>query len=195
MRCCLPPLNLAVKGHDGYVKPKLIIMKLKKLLPGLFIALAAISVGSSAMLPLDVDGGLQEGNVMPRMKSRATDLSGLAPRRGSHRYHLVHFWAAYDNASRAENVQWSRFFGATLSDKIGYNAISLDKYREVFEGTLALDCIEDTSNQIWVAAHDADEVTDLFGLKNGFHTYLIDDRGKVRAVDPTPNQLNYFYLN
>ncbi|WP_018360292.1 hypothetical protein [Porphyromonas macacae] len=179
----------------GYVKPNLIIMKLKKILLGVFVALSALIAGSSAILPVNNSmTGLSLGASMPRMKSHMSDLTDLAPEKGVNRFTLVHFWAAYDNASRAENIVWKHFFNATLSDKIGYRAISLDTNQEVFEGTLALDHM-DLSNQMWINPNDREEVLDLFGLKQSFHTYLIDDHGIVRAVDPTPDQLNYFYLN
>lgn len=165
-------------------------MKLKKILLGFIMVLGVLVTVSSAAKPeKTIETGLLTGQNMPRMKSRMSDLTDLTPN-NEQKFTLVHFWAAYDNNSRAKNVLWNHYFSRS-NNKIGYRAVSLDPNESVFKGTLALDHI-DLSNQSIINVADREQVIDLYGLKHSFHSYLIDEKGIVRAVDPTPDQLNDF---
>lgn len=124
------------------------------------------------------------------MKHTAEPRFALLPQSG--RYALVQFWAAYDAASRAQNIVWSRYFARTVSDKIAYRAISLDPSDAVYQQTIALDKL-DALNQ-YRNSSDARRMTTQYGLEHNMHAYLIDDEGIVLRVDPTIEELEQFYL-
>lgn len=170
-------------------------MKLKKFVFGFTMVFTLLTVSISAIKPEDVSSsGLKVGGVMPETKSTTDGLAHLIPQKNSHRYTLVHFWAAYDAESRAENVRWNRFFTQHTNDRINFKGVSLDTEKSVYKLTLDLDKV-DSSTQMLVAIKKQDEVKSTYGLANGFHSYLVDELGVVRAVDPTPDQLNQFYEN
>ena len=135
--------------------------------------------------------GLTVGDVLPKMKS--LDVGGRrslteAPRQ---HYTLLHLWAAYDAESRAENVVWDQYFSARPSTQISYRALSLDTDSAVYHRTIALDQV-DQESQRRVAPEERRQYMTHAGLTGSLHTYLVDDRGVVVAVDPTPKDLaNY----
>ncbi len=116
----------------------------------------------------------------------------ILPETSSKRFTLVHFWASYDAQSRAKNIQWNKFFSKTVSDKIGYTAISLDPDKDVFQHTLAIDELE-LSNQLCVDVARRDELIGRYALSEGLHSYLIDDEGRICLLDPSLEELNHFY--
>lgn len=158
-------------------------MKLKRILSGLLVAAALLLSGSSAISPSESLDGLVVGAVVPEVKSlvvRSDDNN--AP------YTLVHFWAAYDGESRADNVRWSRYFANTPDRRVEYVGVSMDNNLSIFTNTLALDQI-DLSTQRLVDVSKRDQMLNTYGLKVRFHSYLVDVTGTIRAVDPTPAQL------
>ncbi len=166
-------------------------MTLKGILFGA-LAFAVLLGATSASLPHQPSSeGLSVGDVLPKMKSmdvgdREADSAEISPR-----YRLIHFWAAYDATSRAANAMWDHFFAEQAPQSIRFQAISLDPDEAVWSRTIALDQV-DQESQRHVAQDERRQCMTHAGLTGGLHTYLVDDRGVVVAVDPTPKDLaNY----
>lgn len=108
-------------------------------------------------------------------------------------YTLVHFWAAYDAESRAENVAYSKYM-ATVAPTSGlsYQAVSLDVDADVYRQTLAFDGVEESKAQTLVEADKREQVIELCGQSQAFHSYLVDKAGKIVAVNPTTSELDKF---
>ena len=160
-------------------------MTLKGILFGA-LAFAVLLGATSASLPHQPSSeGLLVGDVLPKMKSmdvggREADSAETSPR-----YRLIHFWAAYDATSRAANAMWDHFFAEQAPQSICFQAISLDPDEAVWSRTIALDQV-DQESQRRVAPEERHQCMTHAGLTGGLHTYLVDDRGVVVAVDPTP---------
>lgn len=168
-------------------------MNFRGILFGIAAATVLMTIGTSAVRPADRTSGLEAGDVLPEMKVTAERAYDLVPAENSNRYTLVHFWAAYDAESRAENVVWDRFFASTVSDKIAYRGICLDPDEEVFTQTLTLDGV-DALDQYSTPTDKRLDLMRSYGLEQKFHSYLVDDRGVILSVDPTPEELERFYL-
>lgn len=108
-------------------------------------------------------------------------------------YTLVHFWAAYDAESRAENVAYSEYM-ATLAPTSGlsYQAVSLDVDADVYRQTLAFDGVEPSEAQTLVEVDKRQQLMELCGQSQGMYSYLVDKAGKIVAVNPTTSELDKF---
>lgn len=164
------------------------------ILSGFAASALLVAITTSAVRPEDrAHSGLELGDVLPEMKEKTERPCSLVQEKSSRRYTLVHFWAAYNGQSRAENIVWDRFFSSTVSDKIAYRALCMDPDREVFAQTLRLDGVAHP-DQYYIYPSEHDKVSNEYGLAKRFQTYLIDDLGVVRSVNPTPAELERFYL-
>ncbi len=166
-------------------------MTLKGILFGV-LACGMLLVVTSASTPRPTaHTGLEVGDVLPKMKSLDVRQRGLLTEGQTPKMTLIHFWAAYDAESRVENQQWSQLFSATPSDRIAYRGISLDPDQDVYERTLTLDQVGKETQQC-VRTEMRSECLRVMGLQQRLHSYLVDERGVIRAVDPTPQELaNY----
>lgn len=170
-------------------------MNFRGVLFGIIACGMLMSIGTSAKRPIDRSNeGLQIGDVLPEMKEKAERPCTLVPQENSRRYTLVHFWAAYDAESRAENKQWDCVFESTVSDKISFRSVCLDPDSEVYTQTVTLDGVAPQWQYHVASAHRLDMMKQ-YGLSEDFHSYLVDDQGVVRSVDPTPTELKKFYLH
>lgn len=170
-------------------------MNFRGVLFGVLAFGALMTITTSAKRPMDrTSDGLHIGDVLPEMKEKTERPCTLTPQEDSRRYTLVHFWAAYDAESRAENVAWSRAFERTVSDKISFRSICLDPDEEVYAQTVVLDGVA-PQWQYHVASAHRSGLMAQYGLSDDFHSYLIDDQGVVQSVDPTPTELKKFYLH
>lgn len=158
-------------------------MKLKRILSGILVAAALLLSGSSAISsPKSIDG-LAVGATIPEVKSLVVQSDG-----NTHSYTLLNFWAAYDGESRAENIRWSRYFANTPDSQVRFVGVSMDKNLSIFMNTLAFDQI-DLSTQRLVENSKRDQMLKSYGLKIRFHSYLVDAQGIIRAIDPTPKEI------
>lgn len=135
--------------------------------------------------------GLSVGDVLPKMNTQDGMFRRLTPEKGSGRYALIQFWAAYDAPSRARMQQWNLFFGASLSDKILYHRISLDLDPDIALLTEQIDQIENGDGLAVGTLRE--ETIDLYKLSQGMHSYLVNDQGTICAIDPTEAELERFY--
>ena len=165
-------------------------MTLKGILFGALAGVVLLGATSASLPSQPSSSGLSVGDVLPEMKS--LDAEGRASTTESaQRYRLIHFWAAYDATSRAANAMWDHFFAEQAPQSICFQAISLDPDEAVWSRTIALDQV-DQESQRRVAPEERHQYMTHAGLTGSLHTYLVDDRGIVVAVDPTPKDLaNY----
>lgn len=105
---------------------------------------------------------------------------------------LLHFWAAYDAGSRAQQISYHRAIDGTLAKRIIFQSVSLDTDPEVYKCTLALDGIEARSNYKLIDVGQREQIIELFGLKKGFHSFLLNTSGEILAIDPDPTLLAQF---
>ena len=165
-------------------------MTLKGILFGALAGVVLLGATSASLPSQPSSGGLRVGDVLPEMKS--LDAEGRASTTESaQRYRLIHFWAAYDATSRAANVVWDHFFAEEAPAAIRYQAVSLDPDEAVWSQTISLDQV-DQETQRCIAPEECSRYMTSAGLRDGLHTYLVDERGVIVAVDPTPSELvNY----
>lgn len=166
-------------------------MTLKGILFGACACTLALVVSAARAPHRTSAEGLTLGDVLPKMKSldvggRSSLTEGKAPR-----YTLLHTWAAYDAESRATNLAWDQYFRAKPHTSVRYQALSLDTDSLVYVRTIALDQV-DASRQSCAPLAERQELMRSLGLQQGLHSYLVDERGVVLAVDPTPQVLDEY---
>lgn len=166
-------------------------MTLKGILFGALAGVVLLGATSASLPHQPSSGGLRVGDVLPKMKSMDAENRASTSESSPRRYRLIHFWAAYDATSRAANVVWDHYFAGQAPAAIRYQAISLDPDEAVWSQTISLDQV-DQETQRCVAPEERSRYMTSAGLRGGLHTYLVDERGVIVAVDPTPSELvNY----
>lgn len=160
--------------------------------------LVALGLGASILLAYswttaeqpEVAAAVSVGNTLPTMKitnERSTrDTVGLEQGKS---LKLLHFWAAYDAESRANNVAYAQ--SLANSQTIVYQGISLDVDADVYRQTLAFDGV-DVHGQVLADAQWRDALAELYGQKDGIRSVLIDAEGKVLLVNPSTAELEQF---
>lgn len=132
------------------------------------------------------------GDELPKMK-QAVELSvGAIPQPQEGRYTLVCFWASYDAQSRAQNRAYSTLIAETVSDKIAYKALSLDRDEDVHRLTLELDKV-DGAHSLCPSELQA-ELRRGYRLGEQLKSYLVDGSGRIVSVNPSVQELERFYL-
>lgn len=137
--------------------------------------------------------GINPGDLAPGIESLGNK-SNLNFRNHSGRYTLLSFWAAYDAESRARNVSLANEVSKLDPDKIAMYAVSLDKNKAIFEETLKIDRL-DESKQFWEGFNSKSTLYKAYKLDKGLKTFLIDDAGKIVAVNVSPKLLTEFLKN
>lgn len=100
---------------------------------------------------------------------------------------VLNFWAAYDAHSRANNVRLNNYIKSNASD-VEFLSISLDENINVCKRTALLDKI-DMSSQFCDAKGTNSEIYKDFNLDKGFTSYLIDEKGVIKAINLSPDRL------
>lgn len=137
--------------------------------------------------------GISPGDLFPQIENllgeRGTKLN-LSELRG--KKVLINFWAAYNATSHIENVLMAKKI--QQSDcPIQLISISLDESEAVFEKTIAFDNVDITS-QFWADKNSHDDLKKRYRLTKGFKSYLLDENGKILAMNLTPQNIDQ-YLN
>ena len=106
----------------------------------------------------------------------------------------INFWAAYDAASRNENVRFSSVI-KRMEEKILTNdqpfqsiSISMDKFESVFEEVVKQDNLS-FSQVMREAEGFQSKFAKGLKLNNRFGNFLLDAQGKLIAKDLTPDEL------
>lgn len=132
---------------------------------------------------------LKVGDVMPSIKTNNLSINELLPEKS--RFKLIHFWASYDAESRIKNKDYSKFFDSCVSDKILYKSVSLDEDMDVCLKTLDMDSVNNQT--VFVGKENISKLIDLYNLSENVYSYLINDKGKICAINPTQNEIMDFY--
>lgn len=106
---------------------------------------------------------------------------------------LVNFWAAYDAASRDENIRFSMVTQKYDEKVMARNlrlksmSVSMDRFPMVFEEVTKQDGLNFTEVTLVTDGFQSKLAKDL-KLNNRFGNFLIDDEGKIIAKDFTPEE-------
>lgn len=156
----------------------------------LLIALLTMSASTKETRPVT---GVNPGDLAPGIESLGNE-HDFHFQNHSGRYTLLCFWAAYDAESRARNVMLSNAVNKLDPEKIVMYAISLDDNQTIFEETLKIDRLN-PANQFKNGSDKKSALYKAYKLNKGLRTYLIDDAGKVVAVNFPPKQLTELLMN
>ena len=100
---------------------------------------------------------------------------------------VLSFWAAYDAHSRANNVALCNYLKENAPE-VEFLSISFDENIHVFEKTTLLDKI-DTNSQFCDLNGASSKIYKDFQLRKGFKSYLIDEKGVIKAMNITSEKL------
>lgn len=159
------------------------------LIAGLLFAVLAFSTSKNTR-PSE---GISPGDLFPlieNLKGEKGTRLNLSELRG--KKVLVNFWAAYDAASHIENVLMAKKLQQS-EYAIQLISVSLDESEVVFEKTIAFDKV-DIANQFWADQDSKDALKKRYRLTKGFKSYLLDEEGKILAMNLSPQNIDE-YLN
>lgn len=113
------------------------------------------------------------------------DLSPLQQHRGEKV--LLTFWSSADATSRLDNMRYDR-----LSRQEGaafiHVSVNLDRSESVFNSVVDIDNLDRSAHfSTSVAAQES--IVKSWRLDEGYHSFLIDEQGKITAVDPDDTML------
>lgn len=177
------------------VELNMLFMTLRKVHLSSAVALGGILLWASSFAGPSptIYGAKQVGDYLPQVKITNECETGQAPLASNEHaqdLRLVHFWAAYDAESRAENVAFEAYRRA--HPELGYQAISLDLDPRVYQATIAFDGVGTSPSQVLVDSARRSGLIELSGLGEALHSYLVDAEGKILSVDPTTKELDKF---
>lgn len=163
-------------------------MSKRTYVPAVFtVFLIALLTVSASTKETRLTTGINPGDLAPGIESLESK-SDLSFHNHSGRYTLLNFWAAYDAESRKRNVLLWNEVNKLDPTKIAMCAVSLDKSRAIFEETLKIDKL-DESGQLWEGSDAKSALYKAYKLNKGFKSFLLDDTGKIIAVNVEPKQL------
>ena len=155
----------------------------------LIATVAFISLSSNTSGTTQPSEGIYPGDLFPDMKNME-NVSGakinLLDLKG--KKVLVNFWASNDADSRKDNV----LFANIINQKkypVQMVSVSFDKSEAVFERTVDMDKI-DKEYQFWADGKANTDFYKRYQLEKGFKSYLIDESGKIVAMNLTPESLD-----
>lgn len=155
----------------------------------LILGLAFISLASNTTGTTQPSEGIYPGDQFPDMKNienvsgAKIDLLDLKGKKV-----LVNFWAANDADSRKDNVLLSNII-SRKKYPVQMVSVSFDRSEAVFERTVSVDRIDKT-NQFWANGKVQSELYKRYQLDKGYKSYLIDEQGRIIAVNLTPQSLD-----
>jgi glutathione peroxidase-family protein len=103
---------------------------------------------------------------------------------------LINFWAAYDAASRDENVQFSSLMKKIKGSKPSFKSISvsMDKYESIFEEVVKQDNLDFSEIKREPKGFESKLAKDL-KLNKNFGNFLVNSQGRIIAKDLSPDEL------
>ncbi len=124
--------------------------------------------------------GIRPGESAPEVHLQHLSLKG--------KYSLLQLWAAYDAASRADNVLLSNKLNQLHREDIQMISISFDEKKSVFEETIKTDRLN-PAFQFNIPAGKQSQVFKDYRLSEGFKNILVNPQGVIVAVNVTPDEL------
>lgn len=160
-------------------------MRIRQLISGAVVCAMLVFLTGSKPVRRNGQTPLNEGDVLPEIQT----LLGVQKNDSKPTYYLVQFWASYDGESRANNIRLENALSSeALANKIVYRGISLEPDESIFKHTLEIDKLA-KQKQLMIALSDQGRAKQIYGLEQGFHSYLLDSRGIIKAVDPDSRYL------
>jgi hypothetical protein len=103
---------------------------------------------------------------------------------------LINFWAAYDAASRDENVQFSALVKKIKDSESSFKSISvsMDKYESIFEEVIKQDNLDFSEIMREPEGFESKLARDL-KLDKHFGNFLVNHQGRIIAKNLTPDEL------
>ncbi|MCM1400614.1 MAG: redoxin domain-containing protein [Bacteroides sp.] len=115
-----------------------------------------------------------------------SSLVNLADMRGH--YVMVNFWAAYDAESRVAAGEYERAMRVFAPEQLRLLQVNLDPSSRLFREIVRRDGLNE-AQQFTVSASHVQAVERAFNLGNGLQSYLIDPKGNIVAVNPSPQDV------
>lgn len=151
--------------------------------------IALIGLSSSRLGDTKPSEGIYPGDLFADIKN-ITNVSGTTVNLSDFKGQrvLVNLWAAYDASSHCDNVLLAN---AIVKNDYPVKMLSLsfDQSQSVFERTVTVDEL-DESSQFLLDESLQIELSDRFKLKKGFKNFLLDEEGKIVAIDLSVEKLN-----
>lgn len=154
----------------------------------LIISITFIGFASNTSKNTKPSEGIYPGEKFPDIKlsvDKSEDTFNLTDLKGQKV--LVHLWAAYDAQSHCDNV--------LLANTIKQNnypvtlvSLSFDESKSVYEKTVEMDAIN-SNYQFWIDKQQQADLRSRYKLRNGFKSFLIDENGKIQAIDVSAQNL------
>lgn len=101
---------------------------------------------------------------------------------------LLTFWASSDADSRLDNMRYDRI-SRNQDMSFTHISVNMDRSESVFDCIVALDDLN-RSSQFNATVDAQDEIIKRWRLDDGYHSFLIDAKGKIIAVDPDAKSLS-----
>ena len=102
-------------------------------------------------------------------------------------YVLVTFWSSGDAASRIRCNEYTAL--ADGDNRLEHIAVNFDSTATLFEEVVKLDNLTGIM-QYHVEGHEAADINKDYHLDRGLHTFMIDTKGKIIAIDPDAEHVN-----
>ena len=129
-----------------------------------------------------------EGYIAPFFSVERNDTSvSLDQLKG--KYVLLTFWASKDANSRIKCREYTSFAqDLKLEDRFCQLSINFDKSHRLFSEIVKLDKL-DAETQFYAQGDRALHLIKEYQLEEGYHSFLIDQQGKIIEKDPTITSL------
>ena len=104
---------------------------------------------------------------------------------------LLTFWSSADAESRLENMRYDRLSRDGQGNYVRVS-VNMDRSESVFNAILEVDDL-DRSTHFHPSSEVQESIVKSWRLEDGFHSFLLDDEGRIIAIDP--NSMQLFSLN
>lgn len=134
--------------------------------------------------------GIYPGDILPDIQLSGNESQGkfkLSDLRGQKV--LVNLWAAYNAQSHCNNVLLANTIKRN-NYQLAMVSLSFDESKSVFEKTIAMDAVGG-NYQFWLNPKQQNGLQSLYKLKNGFRSYLLDENGKIIAMNVSAENLGH----
>lgn len=102
-------------------------------------------------------------------------------------YVLLTFWSSSDAASRIRCNEYTALAGR--ENRLEHVAVNFDRNATLFDEVVKRDNLN-ASSQYHVEGLKAADIMKEYHLDRGLHTFMINPRGVILAVDPDAEQVN-----
>ena len=112
------------------------------------------------------------------------DLSPLQQQRGENV--LLSFWSSDNPESRLSNLRYDRL--VRKINGVVHVSVNLDRSESVYDAILEIDDL-DRSTHFHSSAEVQESIIKSWRLEDGFHSFLLDNEGRIIAIDPNSIKL------